>query len=395
MFAAAPKALIDILNSPWDSVRLAHIWGRKMRNFFAAFAIVIVAALLPRWELAAQTAPPSQVLQMVIQSHPNAGQKCIDTPFSQFVAGAKLQLWDCNNTNAQTFEYDLSAQRLGIGNLCVESPDNAGDAIGLAACTNGSNQRWSMTASGDYYQVLDGKMRCLEVKANAGGDGAPLDAQNCMQSNYSQLWALVQAPASPNLAGTQGVPSTVPLMLYWSAQRGDNFTTATPQGQADAQAAGDSFVRIEGRVFPNQVAGTVPLMLYWSAQRGDNFTTATPQGQADAQAAGDSFVRIEGRVFPNQVAGTVPLMLYWSAQRGDNFTTATPQGQADAQAAGYSFVRIEGSVFPQQVAGTVPLMLYWSAQRGDNFTTATPQGQADAQAAGYAFVRIEGYIYPP
>ena len=93
-----------------------------MRNIFEAFVIVIAAALMPPGDLAAQTTPPSQVLQMVIQSHPNAGQKCIDTPFSQFVAGAKLQLWDCNNTNAQTFEYDLGAQRLGIGNLCVDSP---------------------------------------------------------------------------------------------------------------------------------------------------------------------------------------------------------------------------------------------------------------------------------
>jgi hypothetical protein len=94
--------------------------------------------------------------------------------------------------------------------------------------------------------------------------------------------------------------------------------------------------------------GAVPLMLYWSAQRGDNFTTATAQGQADAQAAGYAFVRIEGYVYPQQAPGTVPLLLYWSAQRGDNFTTATAQGQADAQAAGYAYVRVEGYVFPAQ-----------------------------------------------
>ena len=283
---------------------------------------------------------------MVIQGHPNTGQKCIDVPFSQFVAGKTLQIYDCNNTNAQTFDYDQTSQRLSIGNLCVQIPGNAGDAIGLAACNGAMTQRWGMVASGDYYQIVGIDNRCLEVKAGASGNGAQLDTPTCQQGNARQLWALIQAPSSPNLAGTQGVPSTVPLMLYWSAQHGDNLTTATSQGQADAQAAGYSFVRIEGRVFPQQVAGAVPLMLYWNAQLGDNFTTATSQGQADAQAAGYSLVRIEGSVFPQQVAGTVPLMLYWSAQRGDNFTTATPQGQADAQAAGYVFIRIEGYIYP-------------------------------------------------
>jgi hypothetical protein len=141
--------------------------------------------------------------------------------------------------------------------------------------------------------------------------------------------------------------------------------------------------------------GTVPLLLYWSEQRGDNFTTATAAGQNDAQAAGYAFVRVDGYVYASQVPGTVPLLLYWSAQRGDNFTTATAAGQADAQAAGYAFVRVEGYVYPNEVPGTVPLLLFWNAQRGDNFTTAAPAGQDDAQAAGYAFVRIEGYVWPP
>lgn len=140
--------------------------------------------------------------------------------------------------------------------------------------------------------------------------------------------------------------------------------------------------------------GTVPLQLYWSAQRGDNFTTATAQGRAGARAAGYTFVRVESYVYRQQVPGTVPLQLYWSAERGDNFTTAMAQGRADARAAGYSFVRVEGYVYRQQVPGTVPLQLYWSAERGDNFTTATAQGRADARAAGYVYVRVEGYVFP-
>jgi hypothetical protein len=44
----------------------------------------------------------------------------------------------------------------------------------------------------------------------------------------------------------------VPLKLYWSEARGDNLTTATQQGEADAKAAGYRFIRIEGYVYSNR-----------------------------------------------------------------------------------------------------------------------------------------------
>ena len=42
-----------------------------------------------------------------------------------------------------------------------------------------------------------------------------------------------------------------------------------------AQAAGYRYVRVECYVFPTQQPGTVPLNLWYSDQRHDNFTTAT------------------------------------------------------------------------------------------------------------------------
>jgi hypothetical protein len=136
----------------------------------------------------------------------------------------------------------------------------------------------------------------------------------------------------------------------------------------------------------------VPLKLYWNAARGDNFTTATTEGQQAAEAAGYTFVRIEGYVFRTQRSGTVPLKLYWSAEREDNFTTATSQGEREAQSAGYIYVRVEGYVYPTQQSGTAPLKNYWSAARGDNFTTATGPGEQDAKGGGYVFAWVEGYV---
>jgi hypothetical protein len=58
------------------------------------------------------------------------------------------------------------------------------------------------------------------------------------------------------------------------------------------------YIRTEGRVFDAPMPGTVPLRLSWSDARGDNFSTATPQGANDAIAAGYSFIRVEGYVYP-------------------------------------------------------------------------------------------------
>lgn len=144
----------------------------------------------------------------------------------------------------------------------------------------------------------------------------------------------------------------------------------------------------------------VPLKLYYGSAAGDNFVTATPQGESDARGSGYNYIRNEACIFRSQKTGLVPLNLYWSGSRAekDNFTTATPEGERDAIGSGYSFVRTEGYVYPTQRPETIPLKLYWSNQRTDrkdNFTTGTKEGARDALGSEYVFVRVEGYAYPP
>ena len=186
------------------------------------------------------------------------------------------------------------------------------------------------------------------------------------------------------------LPGTVPLKLYWSSERSDNFITATEKGEQDAIAAGYQFARVEGYVYPQEN----DLRLFWSNLREDNFTTATKQGESDAFAAKYNFVRNEGLVFSVQAAETVPLKLYWNAQRGDNFSTSTAEGENTAISEGYRFARIDGYVFTNQQPGAMPLKLFWHPGRQDYFTTATVIGENSAIAAGYEFRRIEGYVFP-
>jgi hypothetical protein len=140
---------------------------------------------------------------------------------------------------------------------------------------------------------------------------------------------------------------------------------------------------------------TVPLKLYWSSARGDNYTTATAAGEASAIAAGYQFARNEGCVLTSpDSASRAPLKLFWSGARGDNYTTATAAGESAARGASYQFVRNEGFVFTGAASGRVPLDTFWSWVREDHFTTGTQAGALDARAAGYTFVGTEGFVFP-
>jgi hypothetical protein len=59
------------------------------------------------------------VQRITLQSAPDGGGKCIDVPRSEFKAGIRLQMWDCNDTAAQTFSFDASSGRMTIESLCV------------------------------------------------------------------------------------------------------------------------------------------------------------------------------------------------------------------------------------------------------------------------------------
>ena len=146
----------------------------------------------------------------------------------------------------------------------------------------------------------------------------------------------------------------LPLRLYWNYIRQDNFTTASPEGRRDAEAPGSGyeFIRFEGTVNsepiparPPGTPATVPLYLFYSRERQDNFTAASEEGYRNAKDANYELIRIEGHVYPYDPTGRRPaLRLYYNQARGDNFTTASPEGirSAEAPGSGYQFIRIEG-----------------------------------------------------
>jgi hypothetical protein len=141
----------------------------------------------------------AETVRMVIQSHPDAGSRCVFVPNLQSAKGTRLQMLDCNNTVSQIFTYDDQSQQLKIRDLCVESigPGDAQDAAGVGTCNGGANQHWRMEAVKDHYQLVGINNRCLEVQGDVNVKGTPLDIQDCDAAAARQLWALVEAPVVP------------------------------------------------------------------------------------------------------------------------------------------------------------------------------------------------------
>jgi hypothetical protein len=142
----------------------------------------------------------------------------------------------------------------------------------------------------------------------------------------------------------------------------------------------------------------IPLYEWYSAARGDHFTTSDPDwaGEPGIERAGYRLVRIAGYVFDParpQPQNTIPMVSWYSPGRGDNFLTT----QVNNYEPEYRRVRLEGYVFAQSYAGTVPLHRWYNRERTDNFTTTSPfwQGAIGEARQGYVKSRVAGHLYPP
>jgi len=152
----------------------------------------------------AVSAPAPQTYRMIIQSHPDAGAKCLNISNSQFVEGARLQTSDCLPATGQIFTYNEATQLLTIGGLCIGLGGGGKEAaaVSLGSCTGQPNQRWRVVANGEYYRFIGTNGQCLD-NANL------LNVQNCGVQLTTQLWALVSPGdgiGQPQAASTTSTP---------------------------------------------------------------------------------------------------------------------------------------------------------------------------------------------
>ena len=103
------------------------------------------------------------------------------------------------------------------------------------------------------------KAQCAERDhSELDRDGDKKDLKKCppgythfSYQKYPQIWPFEDVYLRIcRIDGHKRTNMKKALKLYWSASRGDNFSTATAIGERSAQEAGYSFARIEGYVFP-------------------------------------------------------------------------------------------------------------------------------------------------
>jgi len=113
--------------------------------------------------------------------------KCIDVPNANFADNALLQMWSCNNTNAQKWTFtgnSLQSQNNKCMDVQAASTAN-GAPIQLYTCNGTGAQQFVLNATGDL--VNPQSNRCVDIKDVNTADGARLQLWDCVGST-NQKW---------------------------------------------------------------------------------------------------------------------------------------------------------------------------------------------------------------
>lgn len=130
------------------------------------------------------TDPPASGATM-LQS--NFSGRCIDIPGGQANAGALLQMYDCNGSDAQRWASQSDGTLRAMGK-CMDPAGGAlanGTPIQLADCNTNPVQRFTLTSARTLVNVSSG--RCVDIKDWNGSNGAALQLWDCA-ATANQIW---------------------------------------------------------------------------------------------------------------------------------------------------------------------------------------------------------------
>ncbi len=109
----------------------------------------------------------------------NLNGKCIDVPDANFADGARLQMWGCNNTNAQKWSFTGGTLR-SENSKCMDVAGGStagGAAIQLYTCNGTGAQQFVHEGNGTLRNPQSN--RCVDIDAWNAGDGARLVLWDC------------------------------------------------------------------------------------------------------------------------------------------------------------------------------------------------------------------------
>ncbi|MES4892515.1 ricin-type beta-trefoil lectin domain protein [Streptomyces sp. NPDC096012] len=134
-------------------------------------------------------AGPGLILNFPVSLHSHLSGRCIDVPASDFGDGRKLWMWDCNNSNAQKFQF-ASDGTVRIQGKCLDVANadyNNGTPIQIAWCNGNDAQKFALNPAHDLVNTVVGK--CVDIRDSNPGNGAWLQLWDCAGTD-NQKWSV-------------------------------------------------------------------------------------------------------------------------------------------------------------------------------------------------------------
>jgi uncharacterized protein YkwD len=170
-------------------------WQQLRRNRVARGVVILapVVAVIAAGLAAVPTAGASMGRADNDAAIVGVADRCVDVQWSQAVEGTPVQLWDCNGTGAQRWEFGGQQGPVRALGMCLAVADKStgdGAAVRLSACDDSDAQRWWVT-NGRLINTGSGK--CLD--AYGGADkGTLLQVRTCADGP-TQAWIAPQSVA--------------------------------------------------------------------------------------------------------------------------------------------------------------------------------------------------------
>jgi hypothetical protein len=116
-------------------------------------------------------------------------QRCLDVPGASQTNGVQVQVFACNETDAQGWSQQANRTIQVFANKCLDvrgqGTANA-TPVQIWDCTGTANQQWTFNADGSI--VGAGSGRCLDVRRETGnGDGAQLQIWDCTGNPWQRF----------------------------------------------------------------------------------------------------------------------------------------------------------------------------------------------------------------
>jgi beta-glucanase (GH16 family) len=117
----------------------------------------------------------------------NFSGRCIDIPGANPVDGARLQMYDCNGTDAQKWTFNTDGTLRALGK-CMDPAGGAltnGTPIQLVTCNGNPVQRFTLSSAGDLVNISAN--RCVDITNQNSANGAQLQLYDC-SGGSNQKW---------------------------------------------------------------------------------------------------------------------------------------------------------------------------------------------------------------